>query len=689
MAKRLFLLALFLAAQPCAAQSKPPLLPEETVAALAGELSGATAKNNLEFIARLHRTRGSRQFRMAVDHIAAQLRRYGLSDVKIEQFPADGRIWYGTQRSRPGWDADFAELWELRLEQNTAPCGGREERWVRAGRIASWEAEPITLAQDSESGEVTAELVDVGAGTADADYAGKDVRGKLVLVSAQPGAAADLAVGKYGAAGILSYAQNQPQAWLGDDADLVRWGHLETFAAVRTFAFMLSPKQAQSYRLRLAAGQKVMLQAKVLAGQRPSSYDIVSAAIPGADARLGTDEIVFTCHLDHPRPGANDNASGCVAILEVARALQKLIVEGRVPRPARSLRFLWPPEIEGSIVYLNARPELAARFKANIHMDMVGGGPQTKAVFHVTRGPASLPSFVNDVAEAFAEFANQQTYQFAATGRAAYPLVAATGGKEPLRAEIVSFTAGSDHQVFAEGSWRIPTIYFNDWPDRYIHTNKDTADKVDPTKLQRAAFIGAATGLSLASLREPDGRAVWNAIKTGILRRRPLHEARKLQVQPFEAELYTAWEKAYGQQLLKSLRPFLTLPADVQSDALEFLLAAGPPLPPPSRPLPREYNLLFERLPEPKGPMGGFGYDFFTDKLGRERVREVRLLRHQGLWGSGDYAYEVLNLVDGQRRAGAIWDAVAATYGPVPFDYVLEYLRALESIGLLREKKSP
>ena len=45
---------------------------------------------------------------------------------------------------------------------------------------------PITLAQDSESGSVTAELVDIGPGTAESDYAGKDIAGKLVLTSSQP-----------------------------------------------------------------------------------------------------------------------------------------------------------------------------------------------------------------------------------------------------------------------------------------------------------------------------------------------------------------------------------------------------------------------------------------------------------------------------------------------------------------------
>ncbi|MGH9817314.1 MAG: hypothetical protein ACRD6I_14675, partial [Candidatus Acidiferrales bacterium] len=193
----------------------PPLLPEPTVAALEQELSGEKAKLNLEFVSRQHRTRGSRPFRAAADYIVAQAKAYGLSDAQVLEFPADGKIFYGTQRSRPAWDAEFAELWELREADG---------KWQRATRYASWDAMPITLAQDSESGEVSADLVDVGEGTSDSDYAGKDVRGKIVLTSQQPGAIAELAVGKYGAAGIVSYAQNQRTAWWGEDENLVRWG---------------------------------------------------------------------------------------------------------------------------------------------------------------------------------------------------------------------------------------------------------------------------------------------------------------------------------------------------------------------------------------------------------------------------------------------------------------------------------
>ncbi len=149
---------------------------------------------------------------------------------------------------------------------------------------------------------------------------------------------------------------------------------------------------------------------------------------------------------------------------------------------------------------LNGKPEIAKRIKAVIHMDMVGGGPETKAVFHVTRGPMSLPSFVQDVAWAFADWVNEESYEYAATGKAAYPLVSPEGGKEPLRAEYSAYSMGSDHDVYQDSSFGIPAIYLNDWPDRYIHTNLDTAANIDPTKLKRAGFIGAASGYFLAQM---------------------------------------------------------------------------------------------------------------------------------------------------------------------------------------------
>jgi hypothetical protein len=263
----------------------PPLLPEKTVAALAHELSGEVAKRNLEYIARFHRQRGSKDFHAAAEFMASQAKAYGLTDAHVEQFPADGKIFYGTQRSRPAWDAEFAELWELRQANGS---------WTQHAKLADLAAMPVSLSEDSESGDVTADLVDVGRGTTEEDYANKNVRGKIVLTSSQPGAVEDLAIENYGAAGIVSYAVNQSQAWQGDDGNLVRRGHLESFPKTPTFAFMISPNVAKSLRARLADGETVKLHAVVRAGRHPGFYDVATATIPGSDPALREKEIVYS-----------------------------------------------------------------------------------------------------------------------------------------------------------------------------------------------------------------------------------------------------------------------------------------------------------------------------------------------------------------------------------------------------------
>jgi len=703
---------------PAIAQQRTPLLAEKEVAALANELSGETAKRNLEGLARLHRQRGSAGFHAAAELVAERARAYGLSDVAILQFPADGKVFYGTQRSRPGWDAEVGQMWEVGEvaatcyeAANTKPAGDEEARkqiatllkencdprLLNGGLLASYAAMPVVLSEDSESADVVAELVDVGEGTKEADYAAKNVKGKIVLVGAQPGAVQDLAVGKFGAAGVVSYAQNQKTAWWGEDENLIRWGHLETFSANKTFGFMVSLKTARGLRERLGRGETIRLHAVVKAGQHASNYEVVTAAIPGADAKLKEEEIVFSCHLDHQRPGANDNASGCVTILEVARTLQKLITEGKLARPARTIRFFWPPEIEGTLALLNGKPEFTRRIKAAVHMDMVGGGLATKAVFHVTRGPMSLPSFVHDVAWAFAEFVNEQSYRFAAAGSAEYPLVAPEGGKEPLRAEYSAYTMGSDHDVYQDSSFGIPAIYLNDWPDRYIHTNFDTAANIDTTKLKRAAFIGAASGYYLARLTSADMPKDHLPALIGLLsEHRParfgewLHRCESLSA----VDCGEMTRPFVSQELAKvdSIQRFATVPPDwrqmewVHTTALETHLLSGRAV--RTEILLGDYGKLWERKAQPKGPLAVFGYDYFAEHAKAAGIATPKLLSYEGLWGVGEeYAYEVLNFANGKRNTQEIRDAVSAEYRPVPVEMVLEYLQALEKIGVVERMK--
>jgi aminopeptidase YwaD len=761
---------------------KPPLLPEREIAALANELSGETAKRNLEGIARFHRQRGSKEFHEAAEFVAERLRAYGLSDVAILQFPADGKIFYGTQRSRPAWDAEKGDLAELEFGGPT-PC--RREIDDNAPRvlvdclalnthsIASYEAEPVVMAEDSESADIArADLIDAGEGIKESDYAGKDVKGKIVLVSAQPGAVQDLAVGKFGAAGIVSYAQNQKTAWWGENQDAIRWGHLETFSKNKTFAFMVSLKTARGFKERLANGERITLHAVVKAGQHAGNYEVVTATIPGVDPRLKDEEIAFSCHLDHERPGANDNASGCVTILEVARTLQKLINgqsvggcrepavkpdatselqkkdadslkedcsvlvgKGALARPARTIRFIFPPEIEGTMALLtntgNEKPiashpttdpsappkarttpelehllkksniasyipqngsQLAKRIKAVIHMDMVGGGPETKAVFHVTRGPLSLPSFVHDVAWAFAGWLNEESYKFAAAGKAEYPMVAPEGGKEPLRAEYSAYTMGSDHDVYQDSSFGIPAIYLNDWPDRYIHTNLDSAANIDPTKLKRAAFIGAASGYFLALMSDKDVPAISELMRSESMLIAARIRGKRAQLDQCDGgEL----ERSAGDQLRPFALSILRFVEDRQNTRWMTLSKMGEELSRDSAGMCGKVMVLtgdarniFRRTESTKGPLSVFGYDYFAEHAKTAGIATPKLLSYEGLWGSGEeYAYEVLNFADGKRNVQEIRDAVSAEYGPVPLEMVVEYLKTVEKIGVIEAAK--
>jgi len=655
-------LLLLLTAAPAVAQVQAPLLSAAETHALAGELSGAAAKRTITSLSQHHRMRGSEGYEEAAAMIVGKLKDYGLAEVDTIRLPADGKIFYGTQRSRPAWNAKSAELWEQRQD------GGR---WRDATRIASFSDQPITLAQDSVSGKAEGALVDIGAGTSATDYEGKDLRGKLVLTSSQPEAVAKMAVTERGAAGIVSWAQNQKSAWWGEDESLIRWGHLSTWEDP-TFAFMVSPARAHAWQERLAKGETVRLRAAVDAGRSAGEYRIPTAVIPGKDR---SKEIVFSCHLDHPSPGANDNASGCSGILEIARTLSSLIASGRLPKPERTIRFVWPCEVECTIALLNARPEFAKRTLATIHLDMIGGNTEvTKGTLKVEGSPPSLPSFVSDVGFAIGRWVNDQSSLYANTGEAPMPLLDPEGTKQPLRATIGGFSEGSDHQVWAEGSWRIPVIYIADWPDIYIHTNKDVPGNIDSTKLKRAMFIAAGSAWVLANLRPGERAARLGSVVRAGMFERTLEDER------------LAIDNPVGDLIRVRAEHAAAVNASVERFDLAPLLAGmdfGTVIAAPDG----SSGPVYRRNPKLKGPMDGFGYSWLDDLLGDAGLPRPSLLSATTREGGASFGYEALNLVDGRRGVSEIHIILAASAGPVPRADVEAYLATLEKLGVLERVK--
>ncbi len=670
------LMTLILLASSAAIADIRDLIDEEVLRNIAEETSGEAAKRNLDTITLQHRMRASSQFELATQHIIKQLEHYGLDEIDVLEFAADGETLYGTQKSRPVWDVREAELWEVRDEGGVT---------VRVRKLGDWDSVPLTLAQDSLSGDVTTTLVDIGSGSQDEDYIGRDLKGKLVLTSSQPGEVVERAVGEFGAAGIISYAPNQKSAWWKEDDRLVRWGHLDSFPKTRSFGFMISLGEARALQQRLEAGEAILFHAKVDASHERGKYRFATAAITGSDK--SDEEIHFTCHLDHPRPGANDNASGCVSILEVARTLNTLIKKGILPRPSRTIRFLWPAEIEGSIMYLSQYDD-PSRIKANIHMDMVGGGPVTKSVFRISGGPYSVPSFISDLGHEIGQFVNDQTQRFADGKSAAFPLAAPEGGKDPQLALMEGLDMGSDHDVFFEGTWRIPGLYLHDWPDRYIHTNYDLAANIDPTKLKRAAFIGAASAWYLASFSDLDVPAVLKLLQRNALQRSAELIERRASLAAIDVAASTRVHFALERRKVHSVEPFAAMSESDHANAVTYLDALQALLVTPEPKTFVERNeTVYERNTDIEGPMHAFGYSYLDDKLGASVAAKLRLASHSTPRGDGEmFAYEALNFVDGKRTVSDIRDWLVAELGDVPLEYVAEYLQALESIGVLRHQ---
>jgi aminopeptidase YwaD len=679
--------ALLVTLECCPAFSQQPFLSQAQWSALREEAGGTAPYENLRALTRLHRVPATPEFDQAAAFILARAVEYGLQDAHAEQFPIDGQIHYGLMRSHVAWTVESARLWQV-TPQHTL--------------LGDWATDPIRLADYSHSADVEAPLVDVGAGTSDSDYAGKEVQGKIVLSDGVLSNVQKLAVIKYGAVGIVSDMPNQSTAWSGLDTSIVRWGHLDS-SLPRGFAFMVSRATASALRTQLAQGSAVVLGAHVRAEVGAGHWTVVTGTIAGTDPRAG--EIVYSCHLDHQRPGANDNGSGCVTILESARVLSGLISSGRLTRPSRTLRFIWGPEVEGTMAFLSRHPEVRQSMRADVHMDMVGGDPfKNKSILHVTATPWSLPSFVTDIGNTLAETIRDAATAYTEDGSQVEAAAienrdGASGTRNAFLVDETPYAEGSDHDDYDSSTIAVPSLYLRDWPDIYIHTDHDSLEQIDPTKLRRVALLGAASGYSLASLDAAQAsmalpflaaraeqrlskgfeRALILAASTALPSNEASFEAHNLMTQMLRRE----------QATLKSLADFTRSQPKELPMALETLKSHAQMwvrwLPAATLNPPWQTSAEGARIPVRIGDFGPLTYqndDVLLDRLGLERMRKIKLLdvdssRMLNAQDSGAlYAYEILNFVDGKKSLAEIRNAVAAEFGPIPLELVADYLSA-------------
>jgi hypothetical protein len=478
---RFALIALTVAALglPAAAQMTPWLqwtfLPQNQMDEIVGEASGEAAFNNVMAMCGFPRDRKPAEYAgtfAEAQYVLDRLKEYGLADAAIIRFPG-GETWDGVK----------GELWEVKP--------GRQ-------KLASYIDLTAMLASGSAPADVTAELVWVGDGEA-RDFEGLDVKDKVLVTSGSPGAVHNIGCLSKGAAGVISFASPRPLF----DPLLIPWGGLYSREGTAKFAFLLPPREGAILRDRLRRGEKITVRAVVEAKTEKAELQDIVASIPGADAN--GQEVIVTAHIfeGYTMFGANDNSTGASAILEAARTLQRLVAEGRLPKPKRTIRFLWIPEFSGTVPYVKAEAERMKRTLCDINLDMVGDQlSRSLAFFTVMRTTYGNPHYLNDVMENFYRYVGEATRSYVTNGMSGVMnrrIVAPTGSEEPMYYYIGTHFGSSDHEVFNDWGVGVPGVVMNTWPDQWYHTSQDRPDKIDPTQMKRAVIITAAAAYTIAA----------------------------------------------------------------------------------------------------------------------------------------------------------------------------------------------
>lgn len=445
--------------------------------AVENELSGDTAIQNAAYITQFLRAPGSKGLHKVLNFIEEKLIQCNLDKTEKIEYPSQEN---NTEiLSFTGWDVSNAKL------EVVDPVYKEITSFDQAPTCIQW------WSSSTPTQGVTAELVDVGAGVDEKCYKGVDVKGKIVLATGDNQVegntrAFQLAVEENGALGLITdnlpYAQpplrtriNQPEAI--------------SFLRIRTksdkgWAFALSLSMGEYLRGLMKNGP-VKMRATVEAKYNEEKDWEIIGEITGIEKP--EEEVWFVLHCSGPKPGANC-ASGAALGVEIARTIKKLIDNGNIPRPRRTIKFLIGVEGDGLNAYLQNKRDENIDVKAAFVFCSVGDD-QSKcgSSLMMYRSPDSIPSYVNDVcADAVEIFSNDAFTPYSAK-HYDVPLI---------RFSVRPYTPMSDNSRLM--TMKIPCPLFWSWPSRYFHTQFYTVDKLDPNVIKKCGIVAAYSALKIA-----------------------------------------------------------------------------------------------------------------------------------------------------------------------------------------------
>jgi hypothetical protein len=535
-----------------------PFIPDKLALQLRNEISGDKAFDYVRRLTHFHRIMGSQAFIEAANMMAGLAKSFGFENIQVVKQKFEG----GTS-----WDPVAAKLWLVEPEEI---------------KLGDFDDVSVSLAVWSRSAHLTAELVDIGRGAAPEDFAGIDVAGKVVLTTSAPGAAMKTAVWERGALGVISSYSIHAEARFDtpDHVAYVKVPPTGPNGKLGTWAFMVSARRHGQLQDILRTAKSKNLPVKVRVDietqiREPAEQAYLWAEIKGS--RVHDQDIVLTAHLDEERTSANDNGSGCASILEIGRAINALVKEGKIAPPKRDIVFWWPNEHLSEYQYFIDHSGEQKKMLASINQDMVGAKQSMGSrMQHIIRTPYSIPSYLNDVIESIADYVILTNTGFMGAEEAgtpqpfSKPILSFLGTRERYNAMVVPHSGGSDQEVFCEGVIGVPAVALINNPDAYIHSTDDDLQNIDPTQLKRNAFVVAAATLFIANAGEEDVPMLAGEVYSRALQRLG---------KDMNAALFHLREKKAGTyaQSYKEARNLIEQAADRERRALESVMIFASP----------------------------------------------------------------------------------------------------------------
>ncbi len=524
-------------------QSSLPPGAERAYRALSAAVRPADAFDVVTFMDGRWRIAGNPDYDASIDHIRDRLGASGFSaapgadaSMHVEEFDS----------GRRGWDYRIGTV--AFDEPDPGPP------------LLSRERDRVSLAINSFStpeGGLRAPLVDIG-NAADADYAGKAIKGAVVLTDAALGRVWREAVKKRGAAGVIStqaadFVRPRDRPLTEAQLDVLQWDSLPDDAAAKSFGFKASRRAADRIRRRLEAGPvQVRVDVDSTFYDRPDRTLV--AEIRGRSRP--EERIVLVAHVQEP--GTNDNASGCGTLLAIAAALRRAIADGALPPPERTLTFLWLDESRGSDAWLAAHPGAAVQHM--FALDMTGEDTaKTGGTFLIEK--QADPSAVWDrPSDPHTEWSQGSAGVAASSLKGSllndlYLALCRRRGRD-VRWEVRTnpYEGGSDHTVFARAG--VPSLLAWHFTDRYYHTSQDRLDKTSAAEMANVAIATGAAAWFLAGASRRDADAAAGLVERAGIDRLALErrQGRDVPDQAVEQQVREAWLKWYGEALDSVLR---------------------------------------------------------------------------------------------------------------------------------------